>query len=161
MLDTWFFCFHCSLGQGNQCVMTYKVLAYKVTRQGHVWPILSRALDMLDTCFFPWFVGSRKTKACRPDTWYVTLTRDLVRQGHVILQVIYVISGPVHISISIKRIVCLSVSVSVSVSVCLDAFAQFSSYEVQTSQDRQWLLGIGRGGVDDSTVPPEGSEIKG
>ena len=97
MLDTWFFCFHCSLGQGNQCVMTYKVLAYKVTRQGHVWPILSRALDMLDTCFFPWFVGSRKTKACRPDTWYVTLTRDLVRQGHVILQVIYVILGPVHI----------------------------------------------------------------
>ena len=41
------------------------------------------------------------------------------------------------------------------------AFAQFSSYRVQTSQDRQRLPGTGRGGVDNSTLPPEGSEIKG
>ena len=34
---------------------------------------------------------------------------------------------------------------------CLDAFAQFLSYEVQTSQNRQCLLGTGRGGVYDST----------
>ena len=26
----------------------------------------------------------------------MTLTRDLVRQGHVILQVTYLISGPIH-----------------------------------------------------------------
>ena len=64
-------------------------------------------------------------------------------------------------SISIKRIVCLCLSLSVSVSVCLNAFAQFSSYEIQTSQERQGLPGTGRGGVDDSTVPLEGSEMKG
>ena len=27
---------------------------------------------------------------------YVTLTRDLIRQGHVILKVNYLISGPIH-----------------------------------------------------------------
>ena len=41
------------------------------------------------------------------------------------------------------------------------AFAQLSSYEVQTSQERQWLSGTGRGGVDDSIPPPDGSEKKG
>ena len=41
------------------------------------------------------------------------------------------------------------------------AFAQFSRYRVQTSQERQRFLGTGREGVDDSTVPPEGSEMKG
>ena len=52
-------------------------------------------------------------------------------------------------SLSLKRIVCLCLSLSLS--VCLDAFAQFLSYEVQTSQDRQRLPGTGRGGVYDST----------
>ena len=51
-------------------------------------------------------------------------------------------------------------NVSVSVSVCLNAFAQFSSYEVQTSQDHQTLLGTGRGGVEDSTVSPRGQKYK-
>ena len=41
------------------------------------------------------------------------------------------------------------------------AFAQFSSYEVQTSQERQWLSETGRAGVDDSILPPDGSEKKG
>ena len=41
------------------------------------------------------------------------------------------------------------------------AFAQFSRYRVQTSQERQWLSGIGRGGVDASTVPSDRSEMKG
>ena len=40
------------------------------------------------------------------------------------------------------------------------AFAQFSRWRVETSQERQWLLRIGRGRVDVSTVPPEGSEIR-
>ena len=48
---------------------------------------------------------------------------------------------------------CLCLSLSVSVSVCLNAFAQFSRYRVETSQVRQGLFGTGRGGVDDSTVP--------
>ena len=38
-------------------------------------------------------------------------------------------------------------------SVCLNAFAQFSRYEVQTSHTGQGLSGAGRGGVDDSTAP--------
>ena len=37
--------------------------------------------------------------------------------------------------------------------VCLNAFAQFSRYEVQTSHTGQGLSGAGRGGVDGSTVP--------
>ena len=36
------------------------------------------------------------------------------------------------------------------------AFAQFSRFKVETSQQRQQLPWTGRGGVDDSTVPPEG-----
>ena len=40
-----------------------------------------------------------------------------------------------------------------SLSVCLNAFAQFSRYKVQTSQTGQGLCGTGRGGVDDSMVP--------
>ena len=40
-----------------------------------------------------------------------------------------------------------------SLSFCLNAFAQFSRYEVQTSQTGQGLSGAGCGGVDDSTVP--------
>ena len=63
----------------------------------HKWPILSRALYMLETwifVLFPWFVGSRKSMTCR--LRYVALTRDLVRQGHVTLQVTYLISGPLH-----------------------------------------------------------------
>ena len=56
---------------------------------------------------------------------------------------------------------CLYVCLSVSVAVCLNAFAQFSRYRVQTSQERQWITGTGRRGVDDSTIPLEGSEIKG
>ena len=42
---------------------------------------------------------------------------------------------------------------SISISVCLNAFAQFSRYRVETSQVRQRLSGRGREGVDDSTVP--------
>ena len=34
--------------------------------------------------------------ACRPDTRYVALKRDFVRQGHVILQVTYLISSSIH-----------------------------------------------------------------
>ena len=55
------------------------------------------------------------------------------------------------LSISIKRIVCLSLSLSLS--VCLDAFAQFSRYEIKTSHTGQGLSGAGRRGVDDSTIP--------
>ena len=36
------------------------------------------------------------------------------------------------------------------------AFAQFSRWRVETSQNRRRLLGTGRGWVDDSTVPPRG-----
>ena len=54
--------------------------------------------------------------------------------------------------LSIKRIVCLSLSVS----VCLNASAQFSRYEAQSSQ--AGLGGTGRGGVYGI---PWGSEIKG
>ena len=54
-------------------------------------------------------------------------------------------------SISIKRIVCLCLSLSLS--VCLDAFAQFLSYEVQASLDCQRISGTGRGGDYDSTPP--------
>ena len=41
------------------------------------------------------------------------------------------------------------------------AFAQFSRYTVETSQVRQGLAGTGCGKVDNSTVPLEGSRIKG
>ena len=41
------------------------------------------------------------------------------------------------------------------------AFAQFSRWRVETSHERRWLPGTSRRGVDDFTVPPEGSEIKG
>ena len=44
-------------------------------------------------------------------------------------------------SISIKRIVCLSLS------VCLYAFAQFSRYRAETLQVGRERPGIGRGGV--------------
>ena len=63
---------------------------------------------------------------------------------------------PTSESISIKRIVCLCLSLSLS--VCLDAFAQFLSYEVQTSLDRQRIPGTGRGGVHDSTPPQRGQK---
>ena len=33
------------------------------------------------------------------------------------------------------------------------AFAQFSRLRVETSQERRWLTGTGRGAVDDSTYP--------
>ena len=41
------------------------------------------------------------------------------------------------------------------------AFAQFTKCNVETSQLRQPLPGTGRREVDDSTVSPEGSEMKG
>ena len=50
-------------------------------------------------------------------------------------------------SISIKRIVCLSVCLSVYLSVCLDAFAQFSRYRAETLQVGRGRPGTGRGGV--------------
>ena len=39
------------------------------------------------------------------------------------------------------------------------AFAQFSRWRVETSQERRRHTGTGRGKVDDSTVSPQGSEI--
>ena len=41
---------------------------------------------------------------------------------------------------------------------CLIAFAQFLSYEVQTSLDRQRIPGTGRGGFHDSTTPQRGQK---
>ena len=41
------------------------------------------------------------------------------------------------------------------------AFAQFSRLRVETSQERRRHSGTGRGRVDNSTVPPQGSKIKG
>ena len=40
------------------------------------------------------------------------------------------------------------------------AFAQFSRYRVETSQVCQWLTGIGRGGVGDSTVPRGAQKLR-
>ena len=48
---------------------------------------------------------------------------------------------------------CLYGCLSVSISVCLNAFAQFSRYEAQTSQAGQELGGAGCAGVENSTVP--------
>ena len=58
----------------------------------------------------------------------------------------------VYISISIKRIVCLSLSLS----VCLDAFAQFSRYRAETLQVGHGGPGTGRGGVKNFGGAPWG-----
>ena len=53
------------------------------------------------------------------------------------------ILGYINLSISIKRIVCLCLCLS----VCLNAFAQFSRYRVETLQVGLGRPGTGRGGV--------------
>ena len=75
-------------------------LTRDLVRQGHVTlqvtylisgPIHAR--DMNFFCFHG-FLGQESQWHVRAR--YVTLTRDLVRQGHVTLQVTYLISGPIH-----------------------------------------------------------------
>ena len=62
------------------------------------WPILSRYLipihdkDMIFLVSIVCWVKKVNSMWSR----YVTLTRDLVHQGHVTLQVTYIISGPIH-----------------------------------------------------------------
>ena len=64
-------------------------------------------------------------------------------------------------SISLKRIVCLSLSVCLclSVSVCLNAFAQFSRYRAETLQVGQGGPGTGRGGVKNFGGAPGGGGV--
>ena len=51
---------------------------------------------MLETGFFFVSMVSWVKKVNGMWTRYVTFTRDLVGQGHVTLQVTYLISGPIH-----------------------------------------------------------------
>ena len=102
MLETWiYFCFHGFLGQESQWhVGQIRVVdAWScTTRSRDLTSDLSyrRALYMLETWFFvlPWFLGSRKSMTCRPDTWRPWRV-TIVLQGHVTLQVTYLISGPI------------------------------------------------------------------
>ena len=59
-------------------------------------------------------------------------------------------------SISIKRIVCLSLSVCLSVSVCLNAFAHFLRYRAENLQVGRGRPGTGRGGVKNCGGPRGG-----
>ena len=70
-------------------------LYVKVTR-GYKWPFLSLVVYMLDRWFF--FVSCILwVKECKEITTNsVTLTRDLVRQGHAWLQVTFPISGSIY-----------------------------------------------------------------
>ena len=60
------------------------------------WLILSRALYMLDTWFFIVYMICLVKEVNDMWTWYMSSTRDLVHQGHVTSQVIFLILGPMH-----------------------------------------------------------------
>ena len=74
----------------------WRVTLYVKVTGPYKWPILSRALYMLETWFFFVSMVSWVKEVNGMKTRYVALTRDLVCQGHVTLQVTYLISGPIH-----------------------------------------------------------------
>ena len=75
---------------------SWRVTLYVKVTWPYMWPIWPRALYMLEIwiVLFPWFLWSRKWMAWEPNAWFKRLAS--VRQGHVTLQVTYLISGPVH-----------------------------------------------------------------